>query len=141
MRLLKALAGALAAGALLAPSAHASWIDATPQIDGAGTIAPAPGYKTIPTCAQPLPALNSAHRTCDTWSLGAAGGAPTVVLYAKPEPGSAFDKWTGCDTVSGDACVMSVTAGDVHVPYSPKARFVDNVGPKITNFHVTPLEQ
>jgi hypothetical protein len=140
--MLKALAVALAAVALFAPTAQASWIDAAPEIFGPGTIAAGPGWKTVPTCSTPLPAMNISHKSCDAWSLGEPDRIPLVILYATPQPGSTFDSWTGCDVVDGNACVINgPKALNVRRSVAPQAKFVDRVGPKVTNFRVTPLEQ
>jgi hypothetical protein len=36
--------------------------------------------------------------------------ASTIVLTASPEPGSALAGWSGCDSVSGDRCTVTMTA-------------------------------
>src|SRR5712664_1195216 len=51
----------------------------------------------------------SCGRTCGTASATYTSGTP-VTLTASPASGSTFGSWTGCDTVSGTTCTVTMSA-------------------------------
>ena len=59
--------------------------------------------------------------TCGTVCSSSYAGA-TVTLSAAPDPGDMVSGWTGCDSYSGNDCVVAVTANKtVKVSFSPIA--------------------
>ncbi len=61
----------------------------------------------------------------------------TVVLTAAPEPGFAFDFWTGCDSPAGDTCTMTMDVNSTLTANFKEVRTLNVVVDPVNGGHVT----
>lgn len=64
------------------------------------------GMGTITSNPLGIPAMNCTTSCNSTFNIGSQ-----VTLWATPNAGSSFSSWTGCESVAGNMCTVTVTVG------------------------------
>jgi hypothetical protein len=131
VRAVLALGCALAGGLTLAEQASAGIALITPTVIGSGTLTA--NSEAAAWCAVTKP--EDQAQACAARGFGLAPGSANpgwATITAVAPAGWTFLGWTGCTSVSGAVCTVQSPVAQGVFPYTPVARFIDDVGPATT---------